>query len=95
MANFRQPPIYKPVFRVGSDGSMSFDVEWAQWFRDLTDIATAVNSGGGGTGVVDAFVPYYIPLGQTWTVPVNKQALYRLPIMNDGTMLINGFLVEV
>jgi hypothetical protein len=41
------------------------------------------------------FVPYYIPVAVTFTVPINKQALFSIPIINDGTMIIDGYLVGV
>lgn len=41
------------------------------------------------------FVPTYIPANQTFVVPPNAQALYALPIVADGTLVIDGTLVEV
>lgn len=46
-------------------------------------------------GVGSGFVPYYIPPATTFTVPVNKQALFSIPIINDGTIIVDGFLVGV
>lgn len=46
-------------------------------------------------GSADSTVPYYIPLGETYTVNTNRQALYHLPIDVDGDLVIDGFLVEV
>lgn len=46
-------------------------------------------SGGGG------FVPTYIAEGETFTVPENTQALYVLPILVDGDLVIDGNLVEI
>ena len=51
------------------------------------------NTGSGGT--LSAFVPTYISPGETFTVPVNRQAAYALPIINDGVMIIDGNLVMV
>ena len=48
-------------------------------------------SGGGGGG----FVPTYIAEGETFTVPANAQALYRLPITVDGELIVDGNLVEI
>lgn len=42
-----------------------------------------------------AFVPTYIAAGETFFVPANKQALYALPIVVDGALVIDGTLVEV
>lgn len=47
------------------------------------------SSGGGG------FVPTYIADGDTFTVPENTQALYVLPILVDGDLVIDGNLVEI
>lgn len=47
-------------------------------------------SGGGGS-----LVPFYIPLGDTFTVALNCQGLFTLPITVDGTLVIDGILVEV
>lgn len=39
--------------------------------------------------------PYYIPGGDTFTVDVNKQVLFNVPIQIDGFLQNNGYLVEV
>jgi len=41
------------------------------------------------------FVPYYIPVSTTFTVPLYKQALFSIPIINDGTIIVDGYLVGV
>lgn len=48
----------------------------------------------GGTA---SMVPTYIAPGQTYQVPANRQALYTIPIINDGTIAIgaNAYLVLV
>ena len=43
----------------------------------------------------DSIVPYYIPINETYVVPLNKQALYHMPIVVDGDLEIDGFLIEV
>lgn len=43
----------------------------------------------------DSTVPYFIPDSVSFTVPMYKQALFRLPITIDGTMVIDGLLCEV
>jgi len=45
--------------------------------------------------VTDSAVPYLIPLGETFTVSLYKQALFTLPIDVQGTLVVDGFLVEV
>ncbi len=42
-----------------------------------------------------AAVPYFIPAGETFTVPLYKQALFSMNIDNEGTVDIEGFLIEV
>lgn len=48
-----------------------------------------------GIAGTDGMVPYYIASGQTFTVPVFKQALWAVPIVVDGILLIDGVLVPV
>lgn len=43
----------------------------------------------------EGFVPYYIPTLTTFTVPLYKQALFSIPIINDGTIIVDGYLVGV
>jgi hypothetical protein len=43
----------------------------------------------------DKTVPYYIPTGETYTVAINKQALFNMPIDIVGTLVVDGFLLEV
>lgn len=52
---------------------------------------TVVTASGGG------FVPYDIPDGQSFLVPLNQQALFTLPInLGDGSSIVlDGALVEV
>jgi len=52
---------------------------------------TVVTASGGG------FVPYNIPDGQSFLVPLNQQALFTLPInLGDGSSIVlDGALVEV
>lgn len=54
---------------------------------NLTWAATGASS--------DSTVPYYVPLGDVFTVNTNKQALFTLPITIDGTIVLDGILVEV
>jgi hypothetical protein len=45
-------------------------------------------AGGGG-------VPYFIPSGSTFTVPLYVQALFSMTIDNEGIIDVDGFLIEV
>jgi hypothetical protein len=42
-----------------------------------------------------AFVPTFIADDETFTVPANRQALFAIDIDNEGTLEINGFLIQV
>lgn len=42
-----------------------------------------------------AFVPTFIADDDTFTVPTNRQALFAIDIDNEGTLEINGFLIQV
>lgn len=46
-------------------------------------------------GVDDSTVPYYIPEDEVYIVRNNKQALYHMSIEIDGSLEIDGFLLEV
>lgn len=50
-------------------------------------------AGGGGGG--DGQMPYYIPSGETYTIPLYKQGLFSVPITIDGDLVVNGILVQV
>lgn len=61
-----------------------------QYARQSGAWAVVTASGGG-------FVPYNIPDGQSFLVPLNQQALFTLPInLGDGSSIVlDGALVEV
>ena len=40
-------------------------------------------------------VPYFIGVNETFLVPLYKQALFSMNIDNNGTLEIDGFLIEV
>ena len=40
-------------------------------------------------------MPYIVFTGETLTIPEFYQGLYSMPITVDGTIVINGYLVEV
>jgi len=50
--------------------------------------SNAINQGGD-------IVPYYIPTGETFTVPLYKQALYTHSITVDGAIVVDGILLPV
>jgi hypothetical protein len=63
------------------------------------------DSDGGGSGDVipgpagldgaNGMVPYFIAANEVFRVPEFKQALFSMNIDNEGTMEIDGFLIEV
>lgn len=77
---------------------------WGQWSEDLRGPpgggggfggTTVIHqSGGGGTGNA-AGVPLHIAAGETFTAPANQQTLFAMPILVEGILDIEGFLVEV
>lgn len=56
----------------------------------LSAAAAALAAAQGGTSV-----PFYIAVGETFTVPEYRQALFAVPIEVDGTLVIDGYLIEV
>lgn len=42
-----------------------------------------------------AIAPTLVQTGETFVVPANKQVLFSLPITVDGTLQVDGYLVEV
>lgn len=47
----------------------------------------------GGSG--QAATPYYVPAGETFTVPQYAQVLFSVPMVVDGALDLEGILVEV
>ncbi len=50
---------------------------------------------GGNVGAGAGMVPYYIAVGETFTVPLYKQALFSEAIEVDGNLLVIGMLLGV
>ena len=55
----------------------------------------SVLNGADASPSPQAFVPTYIFPGETFTVPEFRQALYALPIVNDGVLITDGNIVAV
>lgn len=51
--------------------------------------------GPAGPAGENGMVPYYIATGETFVIPIYKQALFAMNIDNNGTLEIDGFLIEV
>lgn len=43
----------------------------------------------------DSTTPYFIPTGETFTNNVNRQNLFNAVITVDGTLVVDGLLIEV
>jgi hypothetical protein len=58
---------------------------------------TATAVGGAVTVTIPSggLVPYYIPVDDTFTVPLYRQALFSEPIEVDGALVVNGLLIGV
>jgi hypothetical protein len=54
-------------------------------------VALAATGGGGGH---DGLPPYLVQVGETYTVPEYRQALFAEPITVDGTLVVDGMLIE-
>jgi hypothetical protein len=73
---------------VGTDGQILT--------ADATQTAGVKWAAASGTDVTDAFVPYYLTTGETFTVPEFRQALFVEPIeLDGGTLDVEGLLIEV
>jgi hypothetical protein len=44
---------------------------------------------------LDSFVPTLIASDETWTLPEDRQATFAHPIDVQGTMILDGVLIEV
>jgi hypothetical protein len=82
---------------IPSEGALSVFRLWiGDGTRKRSGKLVTVESGvQGEPGLPGGFVPTYVLPGETFTVPENRQALYALPIVNDGVFIIDGNLVAV
>lgn len=53
-------------------------------------VSWQIPSGGG-----DGTTPYYIPVGDSFTNALYRQNLFNVPITVDGTIVVDGLLIEV
>lgn len=51
-------------------------------------------SNGNGTGFGSGFVPQKVLVGETFTVPDRQQAVFAMNIDCEGTIVVDGYLVE-
>lgn len=61
---------------------------------DAGDVLRGDGTYGPG-GPTNAMVPTFIASSETFTVPADRQALFAMPIDNEGVLDVEGFLVEV
>ena len=69
----------------------------------LLSLITGDSDGGGGDTIpgpkgepgANGMVPYYIAPSEVFNVPIYKQALFSMNIDNEGSLVIDGFLIEV
>lgn len=52
-------------------------------------------AGAAGVDGANGMVPYFIASTETFTVPLYKQALFAMNIDNEGSLVVDGFLIEV
>jgi len=76
----------------GPAGAPGFLFEDQIGDADSVIAAPSTSSGGGSSS---SFVPYLIPAGSTFVVPINYQALFEMTIEVDGILEVDGFLIEV
>lgn len=86
-----------------SDAGYSVGWRWINTSSGEEFVAVDVTAGAavwtsttaGGAGGSGGLVPYYIPVDETFTVPLYKQALFSEPIEVDGALVVNGLLIGV
>jgi len=69
-------------FNRGVDATVAYDLNW---------LLNGMGGGSGGSGMM----PYLIPVGETFTVPINKQGLFALTIDVQGTLVVDGLVIQV
>jgi hypothetical protein len=52
-------------------------------------------SWGAGAGGAQGLMPFYIPINTTYTISQYQQGLFSIPITVEGTLEVNGILVQV
>ena len=73
------------------------DVEALSTAETDTDLVLAPDGTGGLAfrAEVARGVPYYIGPAETFTVPLYRQALFAMTIDVEGTLDVDGYLIEV
>jgi len=101
MALVKIPPPPAPQQSVDNgESNKGVFYSWHEWFtrlwgfvNDLYDLVISIQN---GTVVTDSgMVPYYIPVDESFTVPIYKQALFAHSIVMDGPLYVDGMLIQV
>jgi hypothetical protein len=83
------PPSYQDILGGISNGGAKGEK------GEKGDMGPTGPVGPTGPSGANGMVPTYIAEGDSFTIPVDRQALFALDIVVDGTLVVDGFLVEV
>ncbi len=83
------------------DAEKVVDTSWHEWFTRLWkaiyalyDMILAIQTTNTNI-TTGGFVPYFIPAGDTFIVPLYDQALFAMSIDVEGIIRVDGFLIQV
>lgn len=78
----------------GTEAATAADLPYDNGTSGLTadDVQEAIDELAASSG---GFVPYFIASATTFTVPEYKQALFHMLIDNEGSLVVDGYLLEV
>lgn len=75
---------------------------WHEWFtrlwrmvNELREMVLAIDVNNNTNVESGTMVPYYIAPGDTFIVPIYKQALFAMTIDVEGILEVNGYLIQV
>lgn len=97
----------RPAFEIGLQGitldGSSVASPWTLVFPPTAGTAgyALVTDGLGVTSwaaigaAADSTTPYHIPVGETFTNNINRQNLFTVSIDVEGTLVVDGQLIEV
>ena len=73
------------ALKVTAQGALSLDTTSPAFTAAVQSVAGGGSGGGGG-----GYAPLTISAGTTFTIPTNSQCVYLQPILDSGTILIQG-----